>query len=267
MCSYYSTLCTQFLHYRHHEHGALNIYNSKKITVRNCTFYNNTSDSIFTRKKYQGNSGGLSIGYNHVASTKFLNGVDILIISCNFTFNSAIPSQTFSSNEVLIYRIFPGRGGALSIIVNIDCPLNFVLNDSIVMNNYATTFGGGVYCFTQRGSIYQTYLFINILFMNNTGSKSNGLTFINLLNRPVVFAVHCLIYNCTFVDNTAKSEVGGATSVYPLFALANNIVIFKECWFYSNSALVYGGAVDIASYNFFDNKEAIFPIEFINWLV
>lgn len=235
--------------------------------MRNCTFYNNTSDGMFTRKQYQGSSGGLSIAYHHAVSRTFLDSINILIINCNFTFNSAIPSQRVSSTETLIYRIFPGRGGALSIIVNINSPLNFVFNDSTVVNNDATTFGGGVYCFTQRDSIYQTYIFANIIFMNNTGAKGNGLTFINILNKPVVFAVHGLIYNCTFVDNTARSEVGGATSVYPLYALANNIVIFKDCKFYSNSALIYGGAVDIESYNFFNNKEAVFPIEFINWLV
>ena len=256
-----------FLQFRHHEHGALVIYNSQRITVRNCTFYNNTSDSIFTRQKYQGSSGGLSIGYHYVVSTTFLNSVDILVINCNFTSNSAIPLQKFSSTETLIHRIFRGRGGALSVIVNINSPLKFVFNDSIVMNSDATTFGGGVYCLVQRGSVYQTYMFANIIFKNNTGAKANGLTYINLLNGLVEFAVYSLIYNCTFIDNTARSEVGGAISVYPLYALANSIVIFKECKFYNNSALVYGGVIDIISYNFFNNKEAIFPIEFINWLV
>ena len=135
------------------------------------------------------------------------------------------------------------------------------------MNNDATTFGGGVYCLAQKGSVYQTYTFANIIFKNNTGAKGNGLTYIILLNVPITFTVHGLIYNCTFINNTARSEVGGATSVYPLYALANSIIIFKECKFYNNNALVYGGAVDIISDSFFNNNEAIFPIEFINWLV
>lgn len=36
--------------FRNHEHGALNIYNSENITMKNCTFHNNTSDSFFTRQ-------------------------------------------------------------------------------------------------------------------------------------------------------------------------------------------------------------------------
>ena len=172
-----------------------------------------------------------------------------------------------SSTEALIQRLFPGRGGALSIVVSINSPLRFVLNDSVVMNNDATTFAGGVYCVTFRGSIYQTYMFANNIFTNNTGPKASALSFINILNRPVEFAVYGLIYNCTFVVVIARSEVGGAISVYPLYALANNIVVFENCKFYNNTALIYGGAIDITSYNFFGNIETAFPIGFINWLV
>ena len=79
------------------------------------------------------------------------------------------------------------------------------------------------------------------------------------------FAVYGLIYNCTFAHNTAGSKVAGAVSVYPLQALANNIIVFEGCNFYNNSAPIYGGAVDITSYNFFGNIEAAFSVEFINW--
>ena len=237
--------------------------------MKNCTFHNNTSDSYFTRKPYQGSSGGLSIGYYYVIPKTLSSTVDILIINCKFTYNSAVPSTRLrvTSTEALIRRIFPGRGGALTVLVNINSPLNFVFNDSRVMNNYANTFGGGVYCLTQRGSIYQTYMFANNIFMNNMGPIAGGLSFINLLNRPVEFVIYGLIYNCTFVDNIGGSQAAGAASVYPLHALANNIVVFKDCRFYNNSAIIYGGAVDITSYNFFENREAAFPIEFINWLV
>jgi len=237
--------------------------------VKNCTFYNNTSDSYFTRKPYQGSAGGLSIGYHYVISTTLLNSVNILIINCNFTYNSAVPSARLriTSTEALIFRLFPGRGGALCVLVNINSPLSFVFNDSIVMNNLANTFGGGIYCLTQRGTIYQTYMFGNDIFMNNTGPIAGGLTFINLLNIPVEFAVDYFIYNCTFIGNTAISKVAGAIAVYPLHALANNIVVFKNCKFYNNSALIYGGAIDITSYNFFGNREKAYPIEFDNWLV
>ena len=257
-----------FIIHRHHEHGAVSIYNSVKITVKNCTFHNNTSDSYFTRKPYQGSAGGLSISYHYPVSRISLNNADILIANCTFTHNSAVPSTRLkiTSTEALIQRLFPGRGGGLILLVNTNSTLNFVFNDSIVMNNVADTFGGGVYCLTQRGHINQTYMFANIIFMNNTGPVAGGLSFINLV-RQVNFIVDVLIYNCTFVGNTAIPKAAGATGVYSLLALPNNIVVFKECSFFNNTALTYGGAIDIASYNFFNNIERTLPVEYINWLV
>ena len=235
--------------------------------MKNCTFYNNTSDSFFTRQPNQGGSGGLSIGYEHTKSTIQIKSIDILIIKCKFISNTAaISGIALTTTEILIYRILPGRGGALSVLVNTNTPLNFVFNDSIVMNNSAEI-SAPIYCVIKGGSIYQTYLFANNIFMNNTAPIASGLSFINLLNRPVTFAVYNLIYNCTFIHNTATSEVAGAANIYPVYALRNTLVIFRNCQFYNNSAQVYGGAVDIISYNFFESREVAFPIEFINWLV
>ena len=251
--------------FRHHEHGAVSIYNSENITVKNCTFHNNTSDSYFTRKLYQGSAGALSIGYHYVKFKRSFNSANILIISCKFNWNSAIPT---AETETPVLHIFPGRGGALSVLVNIISPFNFVFNNSIVMNSYAKTFGGGMFCYTQRGYAHQTYTFANNIFTNNTSPQNGGLAFVNLSNRPVKSVIISLIYNCTFTNNTATPGVGGATGVYPFHALANNKVVFKDCKFYDNSALMnYGGAVDITSYNYLDNRLATFSVEFINWLV
>ena len=60
----YNIAIFNFLLFRHHEHGALSIYNTRHITVKNCRFHNNTSDSLFATKVYQGSAGGVSISYN-----------------------------------------------------------------------------------------------------------------------------------------------------------------------------------------------------------
>ena len=53
-----------------------------------------------------------------------------------------------------------------------------------------------------------------------------------------------------------------------IFGFASNVfVILKSCKFFSNTAMTYSSAIDIASYNFFDNIEAASFIEFIDWLV
>lgn len=155
-----------FITFRHYEHGALSIYNSEKITIRNCTFYNNTSDGYFSTLPFRGSAGGISIGYQTVLPFRRLN-VNILISNCIFTHNSAtllkLGNQEVSSGEVLLNGKFSGRGGALAIVVYTNSPLNFVFNNSLVINNFAEVIGGGVYCFAQSDFSEQTYLFLMTL--------------------------------------------------------------------------------------------------------
>ena len=172
-----------------------------------------------------------------------------------------------TASEILQSNTFPGRGGAVSLLVYLNVPLNFTFNDSLVMNNFANGFGGGIFCTIHSGAVYQTFIFANNIFRNNTSPVSGGLSFINMLNKPIEFIAYSLIYNCTFVDNTAETKAAGAANITPLYGLPNTMVTFRDCNFYNNSALVYSGAVDVTSYDFFDNKEASFPVEFINWLV
>ena len=63
--------------FRNHEHGALNIFNSPNVIIKHCTFRNNTSSSYFTRKPFQGNSGGLSVAYNTELAS--LSVIDVLV--------------------------------------------------------------------------------------------------------------------------------------------------------------------------------------------
>ena len=102
--------------------------------------------------------------------------------------------------------------------------------------------------------------------MYNTAPSASGLSFINL-NRQVKYIVTNLVFNCTFIGNNASLKVAGAANVYTLYGLSDTMVSFKGCKFYNNSAPIYGGAIDITSLNFFENKEKAFPVEFINWLV
>ena len=258
-----------FFTFRNHKHGALSINNTKHITVKNCTFHNNTSDSLFTSGEYQGSAGGFSIGYNFYV-TKIppfnVNNLFAHITNCNFTDNSArlFNGQRGTSDDVLTNNIFPGRGGALSVIVNTYLNLTFIFSDNTVMNNFAEVFGGGVYCITRRSSS-QMYTFNNNVFMSNTGLRTGGLALF-YITMPMI-AVRNDIYNCTFYNNTV-SEIAGAITVTTVFEPARNIfVTFKDCNFRNNTAIVYGGAVDIASLNFDYKSLANSFITFINWLV
>ena len=259
------------------------------ITMKNCRFHNNTSNSLFTTSPYQGSAGGCSIGYNSADSSTDSNstkqpihdnngavyilsvpslqdGAHVLITNCTFTDNSAriLPSQTSSSNDALTNSIFPGRGGAVAVLVNIDIPFIFKFTDNIVMNNYAEAFGGGVYCITRRRS-NQTYIFSSSTFVNNWGTKVGGLALLYVLNTLSEHAVHNNVCNCKFYNNNA-SEIAGAAIVAAVYGIASNIfVTFKECNFFNNMAKVYGGAVSITSYDFFDSIEKQSLVNFHNW--
>ena len=236
--------------------------------MKSCIFHNNTSDSYFNRKPFQGSSGGLSIGYYYDLFKIQLNNINILVINCKFTYNAAIlfAGQGGTTDEVLTTDIFFGRGGAFSILVNLNSTLKFTFNDSTFMYNYADAFGGSMYCLTITDS-NQMYTFSNNVFMNNAGQAVGGLSLNYQLNSSSEFSVNYLIYNCIFYNNSAVSTVAGAVAIYPVLGLASSITIkFDNCGFYDNTAVIYGGAVDILSYNFFDNIEVAFPIEFIDWL-
>ena len=251
MCIHALLLChavsnRTFYFCRHHEHGAVSIYESEQITIKYCTFYNNTSGGYFTNyDRYLGSSGGLSIGYNSQSHDVLLSLdiVQIFIFSCTFIDNSAFLYDSLRWDNF-------GYGGALSLFVNITSALKFVLNDSRVIDNSAAAAGGGVYCRTQ-GYSNQTYTFGNNVFMKNKAPIAGGLTFTYLFSSSPASTSYGLIYNCTFKHNIAISEIAGAMAVYPLAHWSYNFnIILKYCKFYNNSAVTYGGAVDIASYNF-----------------
>ena len=272
------TICqylNRALHFcRHHEHGAMSIYESEQIIIRNCTFYNNTSDGYFTDKPYLGSSGGLSISYNSSGSCGFMPPSHIMlhvhIINCTFTDNSALllDGQSFSSTKEILNKISYGRGGAVSILISVRDPLKLVFSGNTVINNSADTFGGGVYCLIQACA-NQNYTFGNNTFKKNTASVAGGMAFIyQYISIQSQFTIYNLVYNCKFYYNAARHEVAGAMGIYSVFGLANNSYItIDQCKFVNNTAVSYGGAVDIESYDFFVNIQAIPLINFTNWLV
>ena len=254
----------------------MSIYESEQITIKNCIFQNNTSDGYFN-KSFLGSSGGISVGYNSSNST-FTSGrfipptpivLHILIINCTFSNNSALyrDGKKFSSTEAILKKLFYGRGGALSLFVSIIHSLNFTFSDNWVINNFADAFGGGVYCLIQTHS-NQTYRFNNNLFMNNKGLAAGGMAFIYqyipIQSQFVIYNV----YNCKFYNNIAEHEVAGAVGIFSVRGLDNSShITFKHCKFYNNTAVLYGGAVDIESYDFFVNIQATTLVWFTNWLV
>ena len=246
----------------------MNIFNSHKVMVKNCTFLNNTSSSFFTRKPYQGNAGGLSIGYNTRLATRPLNSFEMVVTDCNFTRNHAIPPLHLlaSINDVFSEGIFSGRGGALSVPVNITGELSCTVNNSVFVDNHAIVLGGSVYVFV--GVIaprYQTYVFGNNFFSLSSANFGGALCFVSHIEPLTYFFQSTVVYNCTFVKNTAK-QIGGGVFLLPSFrGLEDTYARFERCLFYSNVAVHHGGAVEVVTGNRFGNRQNQIPVEFVHW--
>ena len=248
--------------FRNHEHCALNIFNSPNVIVKNSTFHNNTCDSYFTRKPFQGSGGALSIGYN--ANLASLNSADVLVTDCVFSNNKAVAPLRLSTNDILSRKIFSGRGGGLSVPVNAIWPLNIVVNNSVFMNNLALNHGGSFYCHISGTVSNQTYLFENNIFINNRALLGSGA--INLGNYGITApfsTLHITIFNCTFESNAA--QIGGCLRITPSYpGLSGNFLKIINCSFYNNTS-IQRGAIDITSFNYYKTRQHYEPVHFTEW--
>ena len=255
------------LYIRYHEHGALSVYNSLNVTIRNCKFVNNTSDSYYfeQQKQYQGSSGGLSIGYSMNDSSVLLN---ITISDTDFINNNASPLAEFklTSSDVLQNRTFTGRGGGLSVVVSSNfSQLNCIIRNCNFSNNSASNFGGALYIAVANVFNNQNFMFDKVTFNNNSAPIGGALSFIDLRVVANGCCIHATAVNCTFTNNMA-AESGGAVCMYSMMGDTNHSVEYDNCKFCNNTAMTgHGGGIDVASYNFFRARDVLHPVVFSNW--
>jgi len=246
------------LYCRQSQIGAVNIFNSPNVTVKNCTFYNNTSDGGFIVAPFHPSSGGLSISY----SSDKTASININIDDCNFTDNFAISTDPLrlSIDRFFIENIFSGRGGGLAIVFNTTNTVDCAVKNSVFMNNKASIWGGGLYCVISEAHNHQNYIFENLVFDNNHAVVSGAFTYVILFGQRDNIFVNARIVGCIFAENTAK--IAGVATIYFYDRVTNNSVIFEHCNFTKNSAIIYAGTVDIVSYNLFVDRSRYTPITF-----
>jgi len=234
--------------------------------VKNCTFYNNIADTFFIRP-YQGNAGGLSIGYNARFAKVSLDNISIIVINCNFTDNHA--AERFSPHRVQEERIFSGRGGGMIFLINVtgvDRILQFTVNNSIFKNNLASNLGGGIYTFSsETANLKQLYIYANNIFIGNAADYGGAFLASNEIESRN-YSLNRLLYNCSFENNKAR-HIGGGMYMYFAYGFGGDFVRVEECTFSRNTAVDHGGAFDAVSLNLYGNRQLQSPIVFENWYV
>ena len=83
----------------------------------------------------------------------------------------------------------------------------------------------------------------NSIFINNTNSQGGALTPHN----------HCIVENCTFINNTATKFYGGAISTEDGFERNNANVTIRDCYFENNAAPIGGAIQGKGDYLLIDN--------------
>jgi len=244
------------------KNGAVNIFNSPNVIVKNCKFYNNTSDSSYIRP-FQANSGGLSISYNFVTASI----INITVTGCEFINNVAtavsdigirIQLQNFLSQNTS-----GGTGGGLAIVVNTSSVLHCIVSNSLFINNRARFAGGGVYCVAVEAYDDHRYIFENIMFEGNSASVAGAIGYGAIFERTKETLYTLVVFNCTFMDNNAG--IAGAIHISLNGGIANNSVTFKQCTFTNNLATDFAGTVDIVSHDFYVDRSDLIPVAFVDW--
>ena len=254
--------------FRHNQFGAVNIFDSQNVIVKNCTFDNNTSDGdhvIFRRFRRTG--GSLSISY--ITKVMPVSNISIVVTDCRFNNNIATSSNGYfapnSLHKFLSRRpsSLGSQGGGLAIVVSTRSIVNCVVNNSVFVNNTSDFIGGGLFCMTKRAHSHQTYTLENLMFINNHAVFAGAL-FHRSNNHTDKAFVKTTILNCIFMENIAT--VAGAVVIMSSFhQIINNSVEFNGCTFTKNSATDYAGTVDIVSYNIFVDRSRYTPIAFTDW--
>ncbi len=195
--------------------AVLDIYNTANTTLLGCTFFNNSGTGI-SRNAFRGNTGAVSIGFNNIELDQQEGSQpQVLVSHCNFTRNRATAeSSVLSTSNAFFSRIFTGRGGALGLLVNESFnDISGEIIDNTFEDNYARSFGGGLYVVIFGANTQDTFLLRRNKFINNVALLGAGGFIVTYFSVGVRDTPHTtIVSDCTFSGN--MGEVGGGVLAY-----------------------------------------------------
>ena len=269
--------------------SVLDIFNVLNVTVDHCTFVNNHNNGN-RDEPFRGNAGAIAVGYSSCSncSSLLLNSstsANIIIKNSMFISNSAWTNR--STDQVLIQKVFAGRGGAIALYLPTpESIVRFTSELNCFENNSASSAGGAIYAHLSGDLANVTLDIKECNFTGNKAPDGAGVEFTYNLDRSACVITSCeidnddctsssvcnrhipansIIEDCHFVRNVG--EFGGAFKGIQINPFGNNNMIkFKNCTFINNSASVGAGAYFQSRYSVADVRMSS-AIQMENWYV
>lgn len=196
--------------------GAVDIYQCFEVLISGSHFENNGPVSILRKHQYRGHGGGVSVGLDcdidNCKDTFLPAKVGVWIHQCFFRNNTSDPQRTVFVPASQSFRgTFPGRGGAVSIVINSTFEFNVNIADCLVEDNYAHIFGSGIFLvFTGYSSHFATVIDTN--FTNNSSPLAGALSLGYIERSNNGMPIRLSVYGSRFQDN--KASFGGAVFIF-----------------------------------------------------
>ena len=263
----------------------LDIFDVSNVLVDNCTFVNNSNDGG-GNASFRGNAGAIAIGYSN--DSTYADAMDDVytIVIRNSTFINNTAKTSRPTDEVLIQKIFSGRGGAVALYLPTpNSNVTFTSESNCFMNNRASSAGGAIYAHLS-GDFANVMLHVkDCNFTGNVAQDGAGVEFTYDLNKSTCTTcdindpecldasttgcpdqpANSIIEDCRFIDN--NGSFGGAFKGIQINPFGNNNLIkFKNCEFTKNYASVGAAAYFQSRYSVADVRMSN-SIQMENWYV
>lgn len=257
--------------YRGFTDAVLDIFNVSNVLVDTCVFENNSNNGS-GNDPFRGNAGAIAIGYSNMTSVSEYN---IIIKNSMFIDNTALTNRT--TDEVLIQKIFSGRGGAVALYLPTpNSTAVFTSESNCFVNNRAASAGGAIYAHLSGDYNNVTLYVKNSNFTGNIASDGAGVEFTYDLDKSACVISSCDADNndCSITDLTATDcqehvpaksviencyferndgQFGGAFKGIQINPFGNNnFITFRNCTFIENCASVGAAAYFQSRYSVAD---------------
>ena len=243
----------------------LYFFNCPSLSVINCTFTNNTASAQHIFRSYEGNSGGLSYGWNNLLLEQ-QSAANVYIYNCTF-YNNSARGQVRSSTSAVEALKFTGRGGGIAFVFNATSAVNVTIKHTMFQENSASVIGGGLYILFDGISVNQSFNIHNNTFLsNNARFGAAGIVFAYLSSISPTDVSIISVRDCCFIRNHG-GFIGAISIAMTYISGITKFLQINNCKFYYNTAKEFGAAIGLHHVDVLSTKRDVSPLEITNWLV